>query len=68
LRAAGEALTFSGIEAGEMDVVFLSSTDPVLPSLARVALQFDLPSPDPLALAAAPSAPGTDPMRPPRLR
>jgi hypothetical protein len=67
-RAAGEALTFSGIEAGEMDVVFLASRDPVLSPLTRVALRFDLSSPVPIAPASAPVAPGTDPARPPRLR
>lgn len=68
-RAAAEALTFSGVEAGEMDVVFLAETNPVLAPLARVALRFDLPEaammPDSLP---APTAPGSDPSRPPRLR
>lgn len=66
-RAAGEALTFSGIEAGEMDVVFLAATDPALPPLARVALRFDLALATPAA-PGAPPAPGSDPARPPRLR
>lgn len=66
-RAAGEALTFSGIEAGELDVAFFAAADPVTPRLEKVALRFDLPElapPEP----SAPSAPGTDPDRPPRLR
>lgn len=64
-RAVGEALTFSGIEAGEMDVTFLDAEDAVLEALARVALRFDIPLPDsPEALRP----PGTDPDRPPRLR
>ncbi|MEH7826843.1 SseB family protein [Gemmobacter denitrificans] len=66
-RAAAEALTFSGIEAGEMDVTFLSSGDPATAAMARVALRFDLPvpvAPEP----ASPSAPGMDPSRPPILR
>lgn len=65
-RAASEALIFSGIEAGEMDVAFLSSADPAAVSMARVALRFDLPEPEP-AQSAAPAAPGMDPNRPPRL-
>lgn len=66
-RAAAEALAFSGIEAGEIDVTFLQSTDPAMLAMARVARRFDLPRPirpEP----AAPAAPGTDPDRPPRLR
>ena len=66
-RAAGEALTFSGIEAGVMDVGFFRATDPVCTSLARTGLRFDLP--DPAAPAQHPgSAPGMDPDKPPRLR
>jgi len=66
-RAAAEALAFSGIDAGEMDVVFLSGDDPATAAMARVALRFDLPEPvrpEPVQ----PSAPGTDPSRPPKLR
>ncbi|MFE3835769.1 SseB family protein [Pseudogemmobacter sonorensis] len=71
-RAAREALVFSGIEAGEMDVVFLNPGEGVLPALARVALRFDLPLPEAPPRAAsgapAPAAPGMDPARPPKLR
>lgn len=66
-KAAGEALTFSGIEAGAMDVGFFASSDPVAAKLARVGLRFDLPEPaQPQTLT--PSAPGTDPDRPPILK
>ena len=66
-RIAGEALTFSGIEAGEIDVAFRAANDPVLAALARVALRFDLPLPAlPERIDAAP--PGSDPARPPILR
>ncbi len=64
-RAAGEALTFSGVEAGELDVAFFRASDPVTARLARVGLRFDLPQP---GAAPAPAAPGMDPDRPPRLR
>lgn len=67
-RAAAEALTFSGIEAGEMDVAFLAPDDPGLVALARVALRFDLPDVVAPVVEAAPRAPGTDPDRPPQLR
>lgn len=66
-RAAAEALTFSGIEAGEMDVTFLSAADPAAAAIARAGLRFDLPEPV-RAEPPAPAAPGMDPDRPPKLR
>ena len=66
-RAASEALTFSGIEAGEMDVTFLASRDGAAEAMARVALRFDLRPPD-VEAPAPPAAPGSDPARPPKLR
>lgn len=66
-RAAAEALTFSGIEAGEMDVTFLSGTEPAAAAMARVALRFDLPQPV-AEEPAAPQAPGMNPDKPPVLR
>lgn len=63
--AVREALVFSGLEAGELDVVFLRSADPVAEAIGRVGLRFDLPVPE---RPAAPGAPGTDPARPPKLR
>jgi hypothetical protein len=66
-RAVAEALTFSGIEAGEMDVTFLAATDAATAAMARVALRFDLPQPEPRE-PSAPAAPGMDPSRPPILR
>ncbi|MGI1661046.1 SseB family protein [Palleronia sp. KMU-117] len=62
-----EALTFSGLEAGELDVAFFASGDPVFDRLARVGLRFDLPDP-PQAVERASTAPGMDPDKPPRLR
>lgn len=66
-RAAREALVFSGVEAGELDVGFFVEGEPAAVAMARVALRFDLPVPV-VAEAVAPSAPGTDPSRPPKLR
>lgn len=66
-RAAAEALTFSGIDAGEMDVVFLDSADASAQAMARVGLRFDLPE-STRAEPATPTAPGSDPNRPPILR
>jgi len=65
-RATGEALTFSGIEAGVLDVGFFAQSDPFAARLARVGLRFDLPVAE---TAAVPGAnPGMDPAKPPRLR
>ena len=64
-QAAGEALTFSGLEMGEMDVAFLRASDPLSARLARVGLRFELPGRE---APRAPAAPGTDPDRPPKLR
>ncbi len=65
-QAVGEALRFSGIEAGVLDVAFFRAADPVCARLARVGLRFDLPQ---VRTASVPgSAPGMDPSKPPRLR
>lgn len=64
-RAIREALVFSGIEAGELDVTFLPASDPVALAMARVGLRFDLPAPE---RPETPRAPGLDPSRPPKLR
>ncbi|MAY86756.1 MAG: hypothetical protein CML02_08595 [Pseudooceanicola sp.] len=65
--AVGEALTFSGIEAGMLDVGFFAATDPMAASLARAGLRFDLPEPE-RPSPRTPSAPGSDPSKPPILR
>jgi len=59
-----QALTFSGVEAGWLDVAFLPTGDPALGAVAAQGLRFDIPVPE----AAGPAAPGTDPAKPPRLR
>lgn len=66
-RAINEALVFSGLEAGALDVTFLSDSDPLTAELARVALRFDLPEPQAPARVET-LAPGMDPDRPPKLR
>lgn len=66
-NAIGEALTFSGIEAGELDVIFVRSEDAITAPLLRVAMGFDLPQParpEPVEIAA----PGSNPEKPPILR
>ncbi len=62
--AASEALTFSGIEAGSIDVMFLRAADQMSAHLAKVGLRFDLPEP---TAPHVPGAPGMDPNKPPRL-
>lgn len=64
-RAVSEALVFSGLEAGVLDVAFFRDGSPVADSLARVGLRFDLPLPP---QHEVPAPPGSDPARPPRLR
>ncbi len=65
-RAVSEALTFSGIEAGALDVGFFAADDPAANALARVGLRFDLPQPQAPVMERA--APGSDPARPPILK
>lgn len=67
-RAMAEALSFAGLEAAALDVVFLAEDDPVAARMARVGRVYEIPAlarPEPVA---APVAPGSDPARPPRLR
>lgn len=66
-RAVQEALVFSGLEAGEVDVAFLAADDAAAGHIAAVGLRFDLPVPE-APEPAAPAAPGMDPARPPKLR
>ena len=65
-KAVAEALTFSGIEAGALDVAFFDSDDPIAVQLARQGLRFDLPQP--VASEGPGQAPGMDPDRPPVLK
>lgn len=66
-RAINEALVFSGLEAGALDVAFLADSDPLTAQLARIALRFDLPEPA-APEHVVPATPGSDPEKPPRLR
>lgn len=65
--AAGEALTFSGVDAGQMDVGFFASDTPIAQSLLRQGLRFDLPQPA-AEEPSAPQPPGMDPSKPPILK
>lgn len=67
VRAASEALTFSGIEAGAMDVGFFAPSDAVVTKLAKVGLRFDLPQGEGLQHTPR-MPPGSDPSKPPILK
>jgi len=60
-----DAMAFSGIENETIDVAFFNSSDPISSGLARVGLVFNLVEPEPQK--HAPTAPGMDPEKPPRL-
>ncbi|MEM9716796.1 MAG: SseB family protein [Pseudomonadota bacterium] len=65
-QTVSEALSFSGIDAGSIDVTFIQASDPFAASIAKVGLRFDLPkaeAPQPIDRAA----PGSDPDKPPIL-
>jgi hypothetical protein len=63
--AVNEALVFSGIDAGMLDVAHLEGGDPVSERVAKVGLRFDLPSPQ---MPSQPGAnPGMNPNKPPKL-
>lgn len=66
-KAASEALTFSGIEAGALDVGFFRASDAAAGALAKAGLRFDLPE-APEARPVDRPAPGSDPQKPPILR
>ena len=66
-QAVAEALTFSGIEAGALDISFFRSSDPVTQRMERVGLRFDLPQLQETVTQARP-APGSDPQNPPKLK
>ena len=61
-RAISEALVFSGVEAGTLDVAFFAATDPMAATLAKHGLRFDLPQ------IEEARSPAPDPTKPPKLR
>lgn len=63
-QSVSQALGFSGLEAGTIDVGFFDATDTAAASLARVGLRFDLPQTE----VRQRQAPGSDPAKPPLLR
>ncbi len=66
-HAVAEALAFSGLEAGALDVTFLEAGSEAAQRLRAASLRFDIPAlPEPKGRVVA--APGSDPDRPPILR
>ncbi|MBA86257.1 SseB family protein [Thalassobius sp. S69A] len=65
-KAVSEALTFSGIEAGALDVGFFRASEEMAGTLAKWGLHFELPQPEEAAELQRP-APGSDPDKPPIL-
>lgn len=67
-QAVAEALTFSGIEAGALDVAFFRGADPMAARLSKHGLRYDLPKPAETVQEVLRMAPGSDPSKPPKLR
>lgn len=68
-KAMGEALAFSGLEAGELDVTFLNAEDPATALLMDTALVLHLPEREVEEVQELrPTMPGMDPDKPPILR
>ncbi|SMR83251.1 SseB protein N-terminal domain-containing protein [Aliiroseovarius halocynthiae] len=65
--AVNEALTFSGLDAGELDVGFFTPADEIAQKLTTQGLRFDLPAPK-TPEHLAPVAPGSNPEKPPILK
>lgn len=63
-QTVAQALVFSGLEAGSIDVGFFEASAPTAASLAKCGLRFDLPQPEVTTRAA----PGADREKPPILR
>jgi len=65
-QAVSEALIFADPDPSDaLDVAFLAADDPLTDQIIRLGLRFDLPAP---VARPTPTAPGTDPTKPPRLR
>lgn len=65
--AISEAVRFSGMDKGGLDVTFPEEGSPSIARIRAAGLMLDLPRVQP-ATRATPTAPGTDPARPPILR
>ena len=66
-RAVAEALAFSGLDTGYLDVVFLPPEAPIIERMRKHGRRFEIPAPQAPDIAPL-SPPGSDPAKPPRLR
>lgn len=66
-KAAGEAVIFSGLESGALDVGFFAAADPRAQDLESAGRSIALPRPEPRQRPVR-AAPGSDPDKPPILR
>lgn len=66
-KAVSEALTFSGIEAGALDVGFFADSEPMAKRLAKSGRPIELPEPE-QPTRFTPAIPGGDPDKPPILK
>ncbi len=64
-KAVSEAVSFSGFET-PLDVAFFAGDDPLIATLQKTGLRFDLP--EKKLATHSPTAPGRDPENPPILR
>lgn len=69
-KAMGEALTFSGLDAGELDVTFLGADEPAAGVLLAQGLVLHVPEreEEEVQEIIPGAAPGMDPTKPPKLR
>ncbi len=65
-RAVNEALSFSGLEAGVLDVAFFPSDAEIVARMQKLALRFEIPQATPRKIHVR-AAPGSDPDKPPIL-
>lgn len=67
-RALAEALRFSGVDAGELDVTFLASSDAIVARIALAADVFAVPPVETTPDRPERTPPGSNPDQPPNLR
>lgn len=68
-HSVAEALSFSGLEAAALDVIFPSDATPTAQAILAKGRDIPLPAPpQPEPKASQPHPPGMDPLAPPKLR
>lgn len=67
-KAVSEALAFSGVDAGSIDVIFVTAGSTAARAIGAVGQVIELPQPARPESVKRSAGPGTDPDRPPRLK